>query len=99
MSILTDLFTSIWLNFNNAVLIFQLFISVPSQINFCFNKIYPFNLNYIHVNGFLITKIAPTSLVVQALRIRLPMQGTWVQALVQEDPTCCGATKPMCHNC
>ena len=26
------------------------------------------------------------------------MQGTRVQALVQEDPTCCGATKPVCHN-
>ena len=24
--------------------------------------------------------------------------GTWVWALVREDPTCCGATKPMCHN-
>ena len=23
---------------------------------------------------------------------------TWVQALVREDPTCCGATKPVCHN-
>ena len=32
------------------------------------------------------------------LRIRLPMQETWVRALVQEDPTCRGATKPMCHN-
>ena len=39
-----------------------------------------------------------TSLVAQWLRIRLPMQGTWVQALVQEDPTCCGATKPVGHN-
>ena len=39
-----------------------------------------------------------TSLVVQWLRIRLPVQGTWVQALVREDPTCRGATKPMCHN-
>ena len=39
-----------------------------------------------------------TSLVAQWLRIRLPMQGTRVQALVQEDPTCCGATKPVCHN-
>ena len=39
-----------------------------------------------------------TSLVVQWLRIRLPVQGTWVQSLVQEDSTCCGATKPMCHN-
>ena len=39
-----------------------------------------------------------TSLVAQWLRIRLPMQGTRVRALVREDPTCCGATKPMRHN-
>ena len=39
-----------------------------------------------------------TSLVVQWLRIRLPMQGTQVQSLVREDPTCRGATKPMHHN-
>ena len=42
-----------------------------------------------------------TSLVVQWLqwlRIHLPMQGTWVRALVQEDPTCHRATKPMHHN-
>ena len=39
-----------------------------------------------------------TSLVVQWLRIRLPMQGTRVQALVWEDPTCHRATKPMHHN-
>ena len=38
------------------------------------------------------------SLVAQWLRIRLPMQGTRVQALVWEDPTCRGATKPMHHN-
>ena len=38
------------------------------------------------------------SLVAQGLRIRLPMQGTWVRALVQENPTCHGATKPMWHN-
>ena len=38
------------------------------------------------------------SLVAQWLGIRLPMQGTWVRALVWEDPTCCGATKPVCHN-
>ena len=24
------------------------------------------------------------------------MQGTWVQFLVWEDSTCCGATKPVC---
>ena len=38
-----------------------------------------------------------TSLVAQWLRIRLPMQGTRVQALVQEDPTCRAATKPSRH--
>ena len=39
-----------------------------------------------------------TSLVAQWLRIRLPMQGTWVRALVREHPTCRAATKPMRHN-
>ena len=39
-----------------------------------------------------------TSLVAQWLRIHLPMQGTRVQALVREDPTCHGATKPVRHN-
>ena len=38
------------------------------------------------------------SLVAQWLRIRLPMQGTQVWALVPEDPTCRGATKPVRHN-
>ena len=36
--------------------------------------------------------------VVQWLRIHLPMQGTQVRALVREDPTCCGAAKPVRHN-
>ena len=38
------------------------------------------------------------SLVAQWLGILLPMQGTRVRALVQEDPTCGGATKPVHHN-
>ena len=38
------------------------------------------------------------SLVVQWLRIRLPMQGTRVQSLVWEDPTCHEATKPVRRN-
>ena len=38
------------------------------------------------------------SLVAQWLRIHLPMQETGVRALVQEDPTCRGATKPVHHN-
>ena len=41
-------------------------------------------------------KVTPgTSLVTQWLRIRLPMQGTQVRALVREDPICHGATKPV----
>ena len=38
------------------------------------------------------------SLVAQWLGTRLPMQGTWVRALVREDPTCHRATKPVCYN-
>ena len=38
------------------------------------------------------------SLVAQWLRICLLMQGTWVRALVWEDPTCRGATRPVSHN-
>ena len=38
------------------------------------------------------------SLVAQWLRICLPMQGTQVRALVWEDPTCRGATKPVSHS-
>ena len=44
------------------------------------------------------TKTPETSLVAQWLRIHLPMQGTWVRALVRDDPTCLGATKLMRHN-
>ena len=38
------------------------------------------------------------SLVAQWLRLCLLMQGTRVRALVWEDPTCRGATKPVSHN-
>ena len=46
----------------------------------------------------LLETLRRASLVAQWLRIRLPMQGTRVRALVREDPTCHGATKPMRHN-
>ena len=54
-------------------------------------------LNCLHI---LYTRIslAGASLVAQWLRIHLPMQGTPVRALVREDPTCRGATKPVRHN-
>ena len=42
--------------------------------------------------------ISWASLVAQWLRIHLPMQGTWVRALVREDPTCRGAKKPVHYN-
>ena len=45
-----------------------------------------------------IKKKTRASLVAQWLRICLPMQGTWVRALVWEDPTCHGATRPVSHN-
>ena len=38
------------------------------------------------------------SQVAQWLRICLLMQGTRVRALVWEDPTCRGATRPVSHN-
>ena len=38
------------------------------------------------------------SVVPQWLGVLLPMQGTQVRALVQEDPICHGATKPVSHN-
>ena len=35
---------------------------------------------------------------VQWVTICLPVQGTWVQPPVQEDPPRCGAIMPVCHN-
>ena len=55
--------------------------------------------NAIKVHHFYIYKNnLGTSLVAQWLRICLLVQGTRVQAVVQEDPTCHGATKPVRHN-
>ena len=34
----------------------------------------------------------------QWIRIHMPVQETWVRALVWEDPACHGATKPMHHD-
>ena len=44
-------------------------------------------------------KYPRASLVAQWLRVCLPMRGTRVRALVWEDPTCCGAARPVSHNC
>ena len=47
---------------------------------------------------YLQKEMMGASLVAQWLRICLPMQRTRVRALVWEDPTCHGATKPVHHN-
>ena len=47
--------------------------------------------------GYIKKTAIGASLVVQWLRIHLPRQGTRVWALVREDPTCRGATKPVRH--
>ena len=44
------------------------------------------------------TTVRGSSLVVQWLRICLPLQGTQVQYLIQEDSTCCGAIKLLCYS-
>ena len=44
------------------------------------------------------TTMRGTSLVVQWLRICLPLQRTQVRYLVQKDPTSCGAIKLLCYN-
>ena len=59
--------------------------------------------NWIRVGPQLVTSVLlkkgslGTSLMVQWLGIRLPMQGTWVRSQVWEDATCCGAPKPTHH--
>ena len=50
------------------------------------------------LNFFCIRNLLGASLVAQWLRICLLMQGTRVRALVWEDPTCCGANRPVSHN-
>ena len=58
-------------------------------------------INYMKVS-FLAEALKKTgfraSLVAQWLRVCVLMQGTRVRALVWEDPTCRGATRPVSHN-
>ena len=51
---------------------------------------------YVVINQYI--KIYWGFSVAQWLRICLPMQGTRVRALVWEDPTYRGATRPVSHN-
>ena len=55
------------------------------------------NARYFH--SVLVTQeIDRASLVVQWIRILLPVQGTGVRSPIQKDPTCLGATKPVYQN-
>ena len=47
---------------------------------------------------WLRTRRYRTFLVVQWLRICLPLRGTWIESLVWEDSTCCWAAEFMRHN-
>ena len=66
------------------------------------NVLSPFFPIVISLKGHTVTSMKitslRTSLVVQCMAIYLPMQGTPVKSLVQEDPTCCRATKLVHHN-
>ena len=63
----------------------------------CFPTLLNFSETHIkiHSDFFLTTRLPWTSLVVQWLRICLPVQGTWVWYLVWEDSTCHGAAGPV----
>ena len=55
------------------------------------------SINVIHFTArkfLILQQEVGTSLAVQWLKIHLPMQETWVQTLVREDPT----TKPVHQN-
>ena len=50
-------------------------------------------------SGYIRSGSYGTSLVAQWMRICLPVPGTWIQSLVQEDPTCHTTAKPVHPNC
>ena len=60
---------------------------------FFINKTRPAGTSFLHENNCSSRVLLWTSLVVQYIRIRLPVTGTQVRSLVWEDSTCHGATK------
>ena len=92
-----------WLLVNRSKLFLNSIIMIHMQMSiFKCLKVLEYSLNSSHEILWKIYSLKNTffraSLVMQWLRIHLPMQGTRVRALVREYPTCHGATKPMCHN-
>ena len=94
-----------WNSWNNSIHStlkkIKMVINLTKEVQYLYSENYKTVLRNcwetFHVHG-LEDSMCGTSLVAQWLRIRLPMQGTRVWALVQEDLTCRGATKPVRHN-
>ena len=76
----------------------HVFLPSGTRISHLSNKEHRFPSRSTKQRTVLKKETTGTSLVAQWFRIRLPMQGTWVRALVREDPTCRGATKPVSHS-
>ena len=84
---------------SSCVFVYVFYYSVVSILIFVdFLKIHCLLLSKWFCGLFLLLRIRRTSLVAQSLRVRLPIQGTRVRALVRENSTCRGATKPVHHN-
>ena len=71
----------------------------PCESSF-FIEILHIHWNFSHLldSLFINELVIRSSLVAQWLGICLPVQGARVRALVREDPTCRGATKPVRHD-
>ena len=71
-----------------------------NSIKICRKKSQDKKKDYLSYPAIKILRILSyrTSLIAQWIGDGLPMQETWVWSLVQEDPTCSRATKPMHHN-
>ena len=88
---------------------FNQFYFISTFIIITINEVWPVEIvnHYIaipvtyiifYINHISIKNKIRTSLMVQWVGIRLPMQVMWVWSLVWENSTCHGATKPMCYS-
>ena len=89
---------------NTKITLILLYCSITAEYTKPFKDVFEYSWYSFFFPSYLIYLwhwkcYSRASLVVQWLRICLPMQGTWVWALAWEDLTCHGATKPMRHNC
>ena len=69
-----------------------------SEISYAESKTWYSQIKKLFFFFFFKKRERGTSLVVQCLRIPLPMQATRVQSVFWEDPMCCRTPKPTSHN-